>query len=475
MGSADAVVVGAGPNGLAAALTLARAGLRVEVFEGAATAGGGTRTEELTLPGFRHDVCSAVHPALLASPFFRSLDLPALGVRVLQPDIPFAHPLPTGRAAALHRSVDETAEHLGGDAAAYLALMRPLVAALDVVVPYVLGPMRSMPRHPLALGRFALAGTPSARHVSSRFTTDSARALLAGTAAHSMEPLTAPLTGAFGLLLTALGHGVGWPVVEGGSSAVSTALVAELQRLGSTVHTGQPIASLTELPLARAVLLDTSPRQFLRLAGPRLSPRLGRPWRRFRPGPGTCKVDWALDGPVPWSADACRRTVTVHVGGTFAEVARSEAEVQAGRHPEQPFVLVAQPSVIDSTRAPEGRHTLWAYCHVPNGSEVDMTGRIEAQIERFAPGFRDRVLARVTRTATQTEAHNPNYLGGDINGGAASLRQTIFRPVARWNPYRTPIDGTYLCSASTPPGGGVHGMCGNLAARTVLRDRFGIS
>jgi phytoene dehydrogenase-like protein len=472
MEACDAVVVGSGPNGLAAALTLAQAGLRVEVFEGASTVGGGTRTAALTIDGFWHDACSAVHPSLVASPFFRALDLPALGIDLCQPEVAFAHPLDGGRAAALYRSVDETATGLGGDGAAYRGVMGPLVEDLEAIVPYVLGPMRSMPRHPLALARFARVGVPSAQRLAARFHTDSARALVAGTAAHSMEPLTGPLTSAFGLLLAALGHGVGWPVVAGGSGRIAEGLTGEIIRLGGTVHTARPITSLAELPAARAVLLDTSPRQFLALAGPRLSARRGRPWARFAPGPGTCKVDWALDGPVPWSADACRRTVTVHVGGTFEEVARGEAEVQAGRHPERPFVLVAQASVVDSTRAPDGQHTLWGYCHVPNGSSVDMTERMEAQIERFAPGFRDRIVARTTRTAVQSEAYNPNFLGGDINGGAATLRQTAFRPVARWNPYRTPLEGVYLCSASTPPGGGVHGMCGFLAARSVLGTRF---
>jgi len=468
----DAVVVGSGPNGLAAAVTLARAGHGVEVLEGAPIVGGGTRTEALTLEGYRHDVCSAVHPALVASPFFRTLDLPALGIVLRQPEVAFAHPLGGGRAAALHRSVEETASHLGGDAAAYRALMGPLVEWLDRIVAYVLGPMRSMPRDPLALARFAKVGVPSVRHTARRFSTDAARALLAGAAAHSMEPLTAPLTSAFGLLLTALGHGVGWPVVEGGSAAISLGLTTELRRLGGVVRTDRQVTSLSELPPARAVLLDVSPRQFVALAGPRLSGRAGRPWARFRPGPGACKIDWALDGPVPWSAEACRRTVTVHVGGSFDEVAHSEAAVRAGRHPEQPFVLVAQPGVVDPTRAPSGRHTLWGYCHVPNGSDEDMSARIEAQIERFAPGFRDRVLARTVRTAADAEAHNPNQLGGDVNGGAATLRQTVLRPVPRWNPYRTPLDGVYLCSASTPPGGGVHGMCGMWAAQAALRERF---
>jgi phytoene dehydrogenase-like protein len=444
----------------------------VEVFEGEPTVGGGTRTQALTLEGFRHDVCSAVHPALVASPFFRSLDLAGLGVVLRQPEVAFAHPLSGGRAAVLYRDVGETAAHLGGDAAAYRDLVGPLVDWLDRIVPYVLGPMRTMPRDPLALARFARVGTPSVQHTARRFSTDSARALLAGTAAHSMEPLTAPLTSAFGLLLTALGHGVGWPVVAGGSAAITQGLAGELRRLGGVVHTDSPVAALDELPPARAVLLDTSPRAFVALAGARLSRRAGRPWKRFKPGPGTCKVDWALDGPVPWAAEACRRTVTVHVGGTFDEVARAEAAVAAGRHAEHPFVLVAQPCVVDPTRAPEGKHTLWAYCHVPNGSTVDMTERMEAQIERFAPGFGDLVLARTVRTADQAEAHNPNLLGGDVNGGAATLRQTVFRPVARWNPYRTPVEGVYLCSASTPPGGGVHGMCGVAAAEVVLRERF---
>lgn len=473
MPDVDAVVVGSGPNGLAAALTLLRAGVGVEVVEGAPEVGGGTRTEALTLEGFRHDVCSAVHPLLTVSPFFRSLDLPALGIVLRRAPVAFAHPLDGGRAVALCGNVAETAARLGGDGPAYRGLMQPLVEGLDRIVEPVLGPLRSLPRDPRALARFALAGLPSARHATRRFSTDAARALVAGAAAHSMQPLTAPLTAGFGLLLGAIGHAAGWPVVQGGSAAIAEGLAGEVRRLGGVVHTGRWVTSLAELPRARAVLLDVSPRQFVTLAGSGLTRRRARPWVRFGPGPGTCKVDWALDGPVPWRAEACGRTVTLHVGGTFDDVARSEAAVGAGRHPERPYVLLAQPSVVDPTRAPEGKQTLWAYCHVPNGSTVDMHERMERQIERFAPGFRDRVLARTVRTAAEAERHNPNLLGGDVNGGAATLRQTAFRPVARWNPYRTPLEGVYLCSASTPPGGGVHGMCGVGAAESVLRDRFG--
>jgi len=471
----DAIVVGSGPNGLAAALTLARAGLAVDVYERAGTAGGGCRTEELTLPGFRHDVCSAVHPLLVGSPFFRRMDLAARDVQLIYPPVAFAHPLDGGRgdggrAAAVVASVEETAEGLGQDAGAYRRLLSPLVRNADAIVPVVLAPLRSIPPHPVALARFGRAGLLPARRLADRFRTDEGRALLAGVAAHSMLPLGAPLTGGFALVLMMLAHAVGWPVVKGGSGRVVDALVAELEDLGGKVHTGQRVSSLGELPSARAVLLDVGPGQLLELAGDRLSGMERRALSAYRYGPGICKVDWALSGPVPWAAEVCRRAGTVHVGGAFAEVARSEADVTAGRHPERPFCIVAQPSVVDPTRAPEGAHTLWAYCHVPAGSTVDMTDRIEAQIERFAPGFRDLVLARVTETAASVAQRNPNYVGGDINGGAATVRQTVFRPTVRWNPYRTSARNVYLCSASTPPGGGVHGMCGEGAARAALRD-----
>jgi phytoene dehydrogenase-like protein len=467
---ADALVVGSGPNGLAAALTLARAGLVVDVIEGAETAGGGCRTQQLTLPGFHHDVCSTVHPLLKASPFFSKVELAARGVKLLTPRVAFAQPLEGGRAGAVFGDVDDTAAELGADGAAYRRVFSTLVHTTERILPNFLAPMRSIPSSPIATAAFGLRGLAPARRLADRFTTEEARAIVAGAAAHSMMSLDAPLSGAFGLLFTMLAHSLGWPVVEGGSARVVDALTEELASLDGRVVTGQWITELHDLPPARVTLLDVTARQLLGLADGRLPHRYRRGLERFTYGPGVCKVDWALDGPVPWRAERCREAGTVHVGGTFAEVARSEADVAAGRHPDHPFCLVAQPCVVDPTRAPAGKHTLWAYCHVPNGSDVDMRERIETQIERFAPGFRDLILAQVTTTATKEEEHNPSYVGGDIGGGAASLRQTVFRPTARWNPYRTGMKGVYLCSASTPPGGGVHGMCGEGAARTALHD-----
>lgn len=466
----DAVVVGSGPNGLAAALVLARAGVGVEVFEGAASAGGGCRTEELTLPGYRHDRCSTIQSMLSLSPFFRDIDLASRGVVLRAPEVAFAHPLGGDRAVALSGPVGETAASLGNDGPAYETLMGPLVAEASKSVPSILAPLLSVPRHPLAMARFGLAGLPSASHLVKRFHGAEAKALLAGVAAHAMLPLTSPLTSAVGLFLTMSAHLGGWPVVEGGSAVLVDALLAELDEAGVVVHLGRPITSARELPEARATLFDTSPRTMVQVVGDRLSARYRRDVARFRSGPGVCKVDWALGGPVPWLAPECRRAGTVHLGGTFEEVARAEADVAAGRHAEHPYCIVVQASVIDPTRAPAGKGTLWAYCHVPNGSDVDMTSQIEDQIERFAPGFRDLILARSTMTAVQEEQHNANYVGGDINGGAGTLRQTIFRPAVRWNPYRTGSAGLYLCSASTPPGGGVHGMCGVGAANAALRD-----
>jgi phytoene dehydrogenase-like protein len=464
----SAVVVGSGPNGLAAAVVLARAGLRVTVLEGADTPGGGCRTEALTLEGFAHDVCSAVHPMVAASPFLRDVVSPR--VTLCTPDVSFVHPLDDGRAAVSYRSLEATAEHLGADGPSYRGLMGPLLARGDAITSSLLRPLLSLPRHPLAMGRFAAVGTRTVEGLARRFETDEGRALLAGVGAHAMTPLDAPLTGGFALFLALLAHHTGWPVVAGGSARIVDALVAELETLNGSVRTGCRVRDLGELPPARVRLLDVSPSALLEIVGSRLPARTRRALRRYRYGPGVCKVDWALDGPVPWTAPDAHRTLTLHVGGTLAEVASAEREVAAGRHPEHPFCIVAQPSVLDAGRAPDGRHTLWGYCHVPGGSTVDMTPAIEDQIERFAPGFRDRVLARATRTASQVEAHNPNYVGGDIAVGAATVRQTVFRPSPALRPYRTGIEGLYLCSSATPPGGGVHGMCGVGAARVALGD-----
>ena len=469
----DAVVVGSGPNGLAAAVTLAGAGLSVTVLEGADSAGGGCRTEALTLPGFRHDVCSTAHPMVLTSPFFRQPAFEGLRASLRQPEVPFAHPLDGGEAAAALSSVEAAADLLGSDGRAYRRLLGPLVEAAGPISDAVLAPLRSVPRRPVSMARFGLPGLLPVSRLVARFESERAKALLAGVSAHSMAKLTSPLTSAFGLFLTLTAHAAGWPVVEHGSSGISDAMIAELERLGGRVVTGQWVRSLDALPPARAVVVDTSPKGLVSMAGPALPSGYGRALRRFHYGPGVCKVDWALSGPVPWSAEVCRRAGTLHLGGTFEEVAASEAEVNAGRHPERPYCIVVQAGVADPTRAPDGQQALWGYCHVPSGSTVDMHRAVEAQIERFAPGFSDLVLARTVRTAAEEEAHNPNYVGGDIAGGASTLVQTVFRPTIRWNPYRTPLEGVYLCSASTAPGAGVHGMCGVYAARTVLHDRFG--
>jgi phytoene dehydrogenase-like protein len=466
--STDVAVVGSGPNGLAAALTLAEAGLAVEVFESAATPGGGARTEELTLPGFHHDVCSTVHPLLAASAFFRDRQLPE--VRLLSSDVSFAHPLDGGRAAVALTSLEDTAAGLGAGADRYRSLIGPLVANWRGVIDGALAPQRSFPRAPVAMTRFGLRAIWPAQTVAKLLKTDEGRAMFAGAAAHSMQPLNAPFTAAAGVLMAVLSHAVGWPVVEGGSSRVIDGLVAALEAAGGKVHTGAGIRDLAELPPRRATLLDTTPRGLIALAGDRLPVRARRAMEGFRYGPGIFKLDWALDGPMPWTAPECRRAPTVHVCGTFEDVVRSEADVAAGRVPERPYCIVVQPCVVDPSRAPEGKQTLWGYCHVPPSCPIDMTDAIESQIERFAPGFRDLVLARVSESPAQVEARNPNYVGGDVNAGAATARQILFRPSVSWNQYRTGLDGVYLCSASTPPGGGVHGMCGVFAARTALRD-----
>ena len=468
----DAIVVGSGPNGLAAAIVLARARRDVLVLEARDTVGGGMRTEELTLPGFRHDTCSAIHPLGLASPFFRSVPLEQHGVEWIHPDAPLAHPLDDGTGVVLERSVDETAEGLGVDGDAWARSVGSLAAKADDLVGDVLSPIRP-PRHPLAMAGFGLKAIRSAAGFArSAFDGDRARALFAGNAAHAMLPLESTGSASFGLVLAMLGHAVGWPLPRGGSQALADALASYLRTLGGELETGRPVASLAELD-ARTVLLDVSPRQLLALAGDRIDGRYRRALERFRYGPGVVKLDYALSGPVPWRAAECARAATVHVGGTLEEIAAAERAVARGARPERPYVLVAQQSLFDDTRAPAGKHTLWAYTHVPNGLDdtVAVVDAIEGQLERFAPGFRDVVLERSVLGPRELEARNSNYVGGDINGGSADLRQLFLRPVASPTPWRTPLDGVYLCSASTPPGGGVHGMCGYHAARAALRRK----
>ena len=434
----DAVVVGAGPNGLAAAIELAGAGRSVHLIERADEVGGGARTAELTLPGFRHDVCSAVHPLAVASPYLRRLGLERHGLEFVYPAIEAAHPLDDGSAVALRRSVPETAAGVGADADAYASLIAPLAEGWPTLAEVLLAPPR-VPRHPLLAARFGASAIRSAEGLARRaFSGQRAQVLLAGMAAHAMRPLSAPATAAYGLVLLALGHAAGWPIARGGSRAIPDAMRAKLEALGGVVETGREVHSLRDLPAAKAIVFDLSPRGLVEICGDALPDRYIRSLARYRYGPGVFKIDYALSGPVPWTADECREAGTVHLGGTLAEIASGELSVARGSHPERPYVLVAQQSIVDPTRAPAGEHTLWAYCHVPNGSDLDMSSRIEAQIERFAPGFSDLVLARCTRTAPQLEAENPNYVGGDINGGLASLRQTFARPVLMPCPYATP-------------------------------------
>jgi phytoene dehydrogenase-like protein len=454
---------------LAGAITLARAGRSVLVIEGRDTIGGGMRTAELTLPGFRHDVCSAVHPLGMASPFFRSLPLEQHGLRWIQPDAPLAHPLDHGEAVVLDRSFDATAAYLGRDAAAYRRLMAPLAEQWQEILGDLLGPL-SVPSHPVAFARFgAGAILPAAALARAWFRGQRARALFAGLAAHSIMPLQRPLTAAYGLVLGLLAHGVGWPMPAGGSQAIADALASYLRSLGGEVRTGWWVRSLAELPPARVYLFDITPRNLLSIAGDELPAGYRRTLGRYRYGPGVFKLDYALDGPAPWRNQAVSRGGTVHVGGTLAEISASEQDAWQGRHAARPFVLVVQPSLFDPSRAPAGQHVLWAYCHVPNGSTVDMTAAIEGQIERFAPGFRDRILARNAMNAAQMEQYNPNYVGGDINSGVQDLFQHFTRPAVRVSPYTTPNPSIFLCSSATPPGGGVHGMCGYWAAQAALR------
>jgi phytoene dehydrogenase-like protein len=467
-GQYDAVVVGSGPNGLAAAITIAQTGRSVLVIEGRDAIGGGTRTEELTLPGFFHDVCSAVHPMAVMSPFFRTLPLEEHGLEWIQPPIPLAHPLDDGTAVIIDRSVEATAANLGEDGARYHKLMEPILGAWPQLEPLMLG-YSMIPKRPFSAARFGLLALRSASSFARRkFRGERARAVFAGCAAHSILPLENVPSAAFGLVFAATAHRVGWPSPRGGARKISDALASYLRSLGGEIVTGKMVASLEELPAARMTLCDVTPRQLVRMAGARLPAGFRGKLERFHYGPGVCKMDWALDGPIPWKAAECARAGTVHIGGTLEEIEASERAPWKGEICEEPFVLLAQPTLFDDTRAPAGKHIAWAYCHVPNGSNADMSERIEAQIERFAPSFRKRILKRSVLVTSQLEARDPNLIGGDITGGSSDLRQFYFRPT--WRGYGTPAKGLYLCSASTFPGGGVHGICGQLAARAALRD-----
>jgi phytoene dehydrogenase-like protein len=465
----DAVVVGAGPNGLAAAATLAEAGRTVLVLEQAPEIGGGARSAELTLPGFVHDVCSTVHPLGLASPAFRRMPLAAHGLRWVQPPAAVAHPLDGGRAAILERSVRATAALLGRDGAAYRALFGPLAARWDQLAPEILGPILHLPRHPFLLTRFGLLALLPASQLARRvFRDDPARALFAGIAAHATLPLDQVPSASFAFVLGLAGHAVGWPLVRGGSQQLINALAAYLRSLGGEIVTDTRVSDLAELPPARAVLLDVMPAQLLRLGGARWPAGYRRQLSHYRQGLGTFKVDWALDGPIPWLAPECMRTATVHLGGTLDELLAARRAETRGQPAEAPFVILVQPTLFDQARAPAGKHIAWGYCHVPLNSTADMTDRIEAQIERFAPGFRSRIIARHVADPATLERHNPNLIGGDIGGGESTLGQLVFRPTVS-APYTTPLPNVFLCSAATPPGGGVHGMGGYNAARVALR------
>lgn len=461
----DVVVVGSGPNGLAAAITLQRAGVPVILIEGKDTIGGGMRTQELTLPGFLHDVCSAVHPMAAGSPFFKQLQL---DVKLIQSPVAAAHPFDDGHAAALLQSLPDTAAALGRDGKAYRSLIQPVADNWEAITEDSLGPF-AFPRHPLIMAKFGWHALRPAASVVKRFDTKEARGLWAGMSAHSIQSFNNAASAAIGMVLSAAGHRFGWPVPEGGSQSIANALAKHFTDLGGRIETGRMIRSLDELPPHRAVLFDLTPKQLLSIAGEKFSSLYKWELERYRNGPGVFKVDWALREPIPFIAEACRQAATVHIGNTFEEIASYEQQVYEGRHAEKPFVLLSQQSLFDK-RAPDGQHTAWAYCHVPNGSQRDMTNAIERQVERFAPGFRDTIIAKHTFNTTQLETYNPNYTGGDINGGLINLRQLYTRPAVRLSPYRTSAKGIYICSSATPPGGGVHGMCGYHAAQAVLKD-----
>jgi phytoene dehydrogenase-like protein len=469
----DAVVVGSGPNGLAAAITLQQEGLSVLLIEGKDVIGGGLTSAEFTLPGFVHDVCSAIHPLAIGSPFFNTLPLADHGLDYTFPGLAAAHPFDDGTAAVLGSSLEETARLLGQDEQAYLDLFKPLVRDWPNIAADVLGPLH-FPNHPIAMAKFGLKALTSSTYLAKRFKTRNAQGLWAGMAAHSIQPLTNLTTSAIGLVLMTAAHLKGWPIPVGGSKEIANALSSYFISVGGRIETGRYIKSLAELPSAKIVLFDVTPKQLLQIAGHKFSSIYKWQLERYRYGMGVFKIDWALDGQIPFTAAEARNAGTVHIGNTLEEIKLSEQLSWQGKHAEKPFVLLAQQSLFDDTRAPEGKHTAWAYCHVPNGSVKDMTAIIEQQVERFAPGFRDLILARHTMNTAQVEEYNPNYIGGDINGGVIDLGQLFTRPALRSSPYRTSAKGLYICSSSTPPGGGVHGMCGYHAAQTALKDHFSI-
>ena len=462
----NAVVVGSGPNGLSAAVALASAGVEVTVLEAADTIGGGTRSSELTIPGLLHDECSAAHPTGVASPFFQSLDLGRHGLEWLWPEVDAAHPLDGGRAGILYQDLERTAAGLGSDGESWRRLFEPLASNIDNLIDDIFGPIIHLPRHPVMLAAFGLRALQPATMIARRWESDEARALFAGMAAHALQPLNRPTTGALGLMFGAIGHSYGWPVAKGGSASITTALAAVLVEHGGTIETGHEV---TELPQADIVMFDTSPSSVLRIAGHRLPGRVLRPLRRWKHGPAAYKVDFAVDGGVPWDNEWARKAGTVHLGGTIEEVNATEGEIHAGRMPDRPFVLVGQQYLADPGRSLGDVHPVWAYAHVPHGYTGDATEQVIKQIERFAPGFRERIVATSVRTPAQIEAHNANYVGGDIGGGANDPWRVVMRPRLSPDPY-TLADGLYLCSASTPPGGGVHGMGGANAAASALRD-----
>lgn len=469
----DAVVVGSGPNGLAAAITMQQVGLSVLLVEAKPTIGGGLRSAELTLPGFIHDICSAVHPMAIGSLFFKTLPLAHHGLEYIHPAYAAAHPFDDGKAAVLHHSITDTARQFGVDEQAYLNLMQPIVKNWPFIAKDALGPLH-FPEHPLALAQFGRSAITSVLTLAKRFKTPQAKGLLGGMAAHSIQPLSNMATSAIALVLMASGHSQGWPIPKGGSQSIANALASYFVSIGGKIETNFYVKSLNQLPSAHAVLFDVTPKQLLQIAGHQFSSIYKWQLERYRYGMGVFKIDWALDAPIPFTATECLQAGSVHLGNTLQEITLAEQEIWQGKHAEKPYVLLAQQSLFDSSRAPRGKHTAWGYCHVPKGSTFDMTEIIERQVERFAPGFRDRILAKHVMNTEQIEAYNPNNIGGDIGGGLMDIGQLFTRPALRWSPYRTSAKGLYICSSSTPPGGGVHGLCGFYSARRALKDVFGI-